>query len=43
MADIHEKCVQYGKNGDGSVDYSRGSNVAGFLKISDAMLAYGPI
>ncbi len=43
MNDIHEKCVQYGKNGDGSIDYSKGANVAGFLKLADAMLAYGPI
>lgn len=43
MKDIHEKCVQYGKNGDGSINYSKGSNVAGFLKLADAMLAYGPI
>lgn len=43
MGDIHTKCIEYGKNGDGTLDYARGANVAGFLKLADAMLAYGPI
>jgi glutamate dehydrogenase (NADP+) len=40
METIHEKCVEYGSE-DGSVDYVKGANVAGFLKVADAMLAYG--
>lgn len=41
MKRIHEQCVQYGKDKDGHVDYVRGANIAGFIKVSDAMLAYG--
>ncbi|AVI50468.1 NADP-specific glutamate dehydrogenase [Pukyongia salina] len=41
MNDIHAACVKYGKNGDGYVDYVRGANIAGFVKIADAMLAQG--
>ncbi len=41
MNDIHEACVEYGKDGDGFVDYVRGANVAGFVKVADAMLAQG--
>ena len=40
MADIHERCVEYGETGD-KVDYVHGANVAGFVKVADAMLAYG--
>ena len=40
MHDIHDKCVQHGKI-DGFVNYVRGSNIAGFIKVADAMLAYG--
>ena len=43
MSDIHDKCVEYGDNGNGVTDYSKGANIAGFVKIADAMLAYGPI
>jgi len=41
MKDIHENCVRYGKRDDGSVNYVRGANIAGFVKIADAMLAQG--
>ncbi|WP_417609710.1 NADP-specific glutamate dehydrogenase [Parasphingorhabdus sp.] len=41
MEGIHEKCVQYGDQGDGYVDYVKGANIAGFKKVADAMLAYG--
>ena len=41
MKDIHESCVAYGKNEDGSVDYIKGANIAGFVKVADAMLAQG--
>jgi glutamate dehydrogenase (NADP+) len=43
MADIHEKCCTYGDDGAGGVDYVRGANVAGFVKVADAMLAYGAV
>ena len=41
MRDIHVKCMREGDNGNGSIDYVRGANVAGFRKVADAMLAYG--
>ncbi|MFY0602374.1 MAG: NADP-specific glutamate dehydrogenase [Flavobacteriaceae bacterium] len=43
MEDIHASCVQYGTNEDGSVDYVRGANIAGFVKVADAMLAQGVV
>ncbi len=41
MVSIHESCVQYGKNDDGSVDYVKGANIAGFVKVADAMIDQG--
>lgn len=41
MEDIHDSCVKYGKNDDGSIDYIKGANIAGFVKVADAMLAQG--
>ncbi|GAL74253.1 NADP-specific glutamate dehydrogenase [Nonlabens ulvanivorans] len=41
MNDIHEACVEYGKESDGFVDYVKGANIAGFVKVADAMLAQG--
>jgi glutamate dehydrogenase (NADP+) len=44
MADIHERCVEYGGNGAGTyVDYVKGANIAGFKKVADAMLAFGVV
>lgn len=43
MYDIHAACVKYGKEGDGYVDYVKGANVAGFVKVADAMLAQGVV
>ncbi|WP_298763164.1 NADP-specific glutamate dehydrogenase [uncultured Polaribacter sp.] len=43
MEDIHDSCVQYGKEDDGSIDYVKGANIAGFVKVADAMLAQGVI
>ena len=43
MGDIHRKCVKYGDDGNGQVNYLQGANVAGFVKVADAMLAYGVI
>ncbi len=40
MKDIHATCVEYGID-NGTVDYVRGANVGGFVKVADAMLAYG--
>ena len=42
MRDIHSQCVNYGTEKD-HVDYVRGANTAGFVKVADAMLAYGVI
>jgi len=41
MKDIHEACNKYGKEDDNFVDYVKGANIAGFVKIADAMLAQG--
>ncbi len=41
MSDIHEACVKYGTAPDGSIDYVKGANIAGFIKVADAMLAQG--
>ena len=41
MANIHESCVKYGKDATGFVDYVKGANIAGFVKVADAMLAQG--
>ncbi len=41
MNDIHASCVEYGTQSDGYVDYVKGANVAGFVKVADAMLAQG--
>jgi glutamate dehydrogenase (NADP+) len=41
MKDIHAQCVEYGENDDGKVDYVRGANIAGFVKVADAMLGQG--
>jgi glutamate dehydrogenase (NADP+) len=43
MKDIHTQCVEYGKNDDGKVDYVRGANIAGFVKVADAMLDQGVV
>lgn len=43
MNDIHAACVKYGKDGDGYVDYVKGANIAGFVKVADAMLSQGVV
>lgn len=44
MTGIHDRCVQYGSDGKSEgVDYVRGANIAGFVKVADAMLAYGVV
>ncbi len=41
MNNIHESCVRYGTESNGYVNYVRGANIAGFVKVADAMLAQG--
>ena len=41
MSDIHSACVKYGADANGHVDYVKGANIAGFVKVADAMLAQG--
>jgi glutamate dehydrogenase (NADP+) len=43
MSNIHEQCVKYGKKADGSVDYVKGANIAGFLKVANSMVDMGVI
>ncbi|MDG5767562.1 NADP-specific glutamate dehydrogenase [Balneolales bacterium ANBcel1] len=43
MKNIHQQCVTYGENEDGSVDYVRGANLAGFVKVADAMMDQGAV
>ena len=43
MADIHDSCIEYGKEEDGYCNYVKGANIAGFVKVADAMLAQGVI
>ena len=43
MENIHDSCVEYGENEDGSIDYIKGANIAGFVKVADAMLAQGVV
>jgi len=42
MVTIHENCVRYGKEG-GQIDYVKGANIAGFVKVADAMIAQGVV
>ncbi|MEA4983289.1 MAG: NADP-specific glutamate dehydrogenase [Paludibacter sp.] len=41
MSEIHAQCVRYGRQSDGYINYMKGANVAGFLKVAKAMLAQG--
>jgi len=41
MVSIHEACVKYGKEADGTIDYVKGANIAGFVKVADAMIDQG--
>jgi len=43
MEDIHDSCIEYGKEEDGYCNYVKGANIAGFVKVADAMLAQGVI
>ena len=41
MADIHEQCEKYGREDDNFINYVRGANTAGFMKVAKAMIAQG--
>ena len=43
MKSIHEQCVKYGTQPDGTIDYVKGANIAGFMKVATAMLEQGTI
>ncbi len=43
MENIHEQCVKFGKQADGTIDYVKGANIAGFMKVAQAMLEQGVI
>ena len=43
MQSIHSACERYGKGDDGYIDYVKGANIAGFVKVADAMLAQGVV
>ena len=43
MRNIHDSCVKFGAEESGYVNYLAGANIAGFVKVADAMLAYGHV
>ena len=43
MKDVHEQCLAYGKQADGYINYVRGANIAGFMKVANAMIGQGII
>ena len=43
MEDIHDSCIEYGMEENGYCNYVKGANIAGFVKVADAMLAQGVI
>jgi glutamate dehydrogenase (NADP+) len=43
MREIHHMCVRHGAEADGYINYSKGANIAGFIKVADAMLAHGVV
>ena len=43
MKDIHANCIKYGKEEDGWINYVKGANIGGFVKVADAMLAQGVV
>ena len=43
MSDIHEQCVKYGQEPDGYLNYMKGANIAGFMKVANAMMGQGII
>lgn len=43
MTNIHNSCIEYGKEKDGYINYVKGANIAGFVKVADAMIAQGVV
>jgi glutamate dehydrogenase (NADP+) len=43
MNDIHKQCIKFGEESDGFVNYVTGANIGGFVKVAEAMLAYGVV
>lgn len=43
MQSIHAACVRFGEEADGSINYVKGANIAGFVKVADAMIAQGVV
>ena len=43
MREIHAKCLEHGEGKNGTVNYVSGANIAGFIKVANAMLAYGAV
>ncbi len=43
MGDIHNACVKYGKEKDGYINYVKGANIAGFMKVAKALIAQGVV
>jgi glutamate dehydrogenase (NADP+) len=43
MKEVHESCIKYGKQENGSIDYVKGANLAGFVKVADAMIDQGVV
>ncbi len=43
MKSIHSNCVNYGKDANGHIDYVKGANIAGFVKVADAMISQGVV
>ncbi len=44
MTGIHDRCAEHGRTpGDAYIDYVKGANIAAFIKVADAMLAYGVV
>ena len=41
MQNIHQQCIQHGKESDGFVNYVKGANIAGFIKVANAMISQG--
>ena len=41
MVNIHQNCVKYGTEPDGFINYVKGANIGGFVKVAEAMLAQG--
>ena len=43
MGDIHDSCVEFGGSSEGPINYLAGSNIAGFVKVADAMISFGHV